>query len=319
MTGVLEDVHRDFSFYRSDTDSAALRIEVYDQEAPRDGLPLLRAKLHSPRNSVYRDRDASYLDYSGRALAVRRSDEGSLRIYCRDRDLAHEIAYLAILSHVGQHLDSIRLHRVHALGVEAGGRAALILLPMGGGKTTLALALLKTDGIRLISEDSPLISRRGHVLPFPLRIGVRPGGAPADVPEKYIRTVERMEFGPKTLIDIEHYRDRIAGPCRAGLILLGERRLNVPSSVRPASRKAALAAFIRNSVVGLGLYQGVEFVLQTSAWELLGKAGLALSRLRNSASVIRRSQVYEFLMGPDIEQTQAVLIRFLQDFAARPR
>ena len=67
-------------------------------------------------------------------------------------------------------------------------------------------------------------------------------------------------------------------------------------------------AFIKNGAVGLGLYQGVEFVLESTAWELLGKAGLALSRLRNSVSVIRRFRVCRFSMGPDLQQTQEVLI-----------
>ena len=76
-------------------------------------------------------------------------------------------------------------------------------------------------------------------------------------------------------------------------------------------------AFIKNGVVGLGLYQGVEFVPESTAWELLGKAGQALSRLGNSVSVIRRSRVYRLSMGPDIQQTQEVLIRFLLQYARR--
>jgi hypothetical protein len=263
---------------------------------------------------VYREGNTSYIDYFGRAMTICRG--GEYRVYCADRDLAHEIAFLTILSHMGRHLDAKGLHRVHALGVEAGGKAVLILLPVAGGKTTLAVRLLAADGAKLLSEDSPLISRRGEVLPFPLRIGLRANDTLPGVPAQYCRTVQRMEFGPKTLVDIEYFRDKIASPCPAGAILLGQRWLSGPSRIQPDSR-GALKAFVKNSVVGLGLYQGMEFVLERSGWEILGKVGTALRRLVASMAVIRRSQVYSFRMGPDVEQNAQVLRDFLLRFAAK--
>lgn len=121
-----------------------------------------------------------------------------------------------------------------------------------------------------------------------------------------------MEHGPKTLISIARFGDRIADPCPAGVILLGERWLAGPSSIRPESGGRALGMFLKNCVVGLGLYQGVEFLLERSAWELFGKAGLVLSRFRNSLKVIRQSEVYRFIMGPDAEQSAALLADFLR-------
>jgi hypothetical protein len=235
-------------------------------------------------------------------------------VYCEDRDLAHEISYLTILSRVGKHLDTNGLHRVHALGVEAGGKAFLILLPMAGGKTSLALNLLRSEEIKLLSEDSPLISRAGKALPFPLRIGVRVGFEPQGIPSKYTRTIKRMEFGPKTLIDIEYFSKKIASPCSVGAILLGEKWLTGPSSIHRIPRRQALKAFTKNSVVGLGLYQGIEFLFERSGWEILGKAGVALSRLRNSLSVIQQSEVFRFALGPDVEKSSMLLADFIYEF-----
>lgn len=76
----------------------------------------------------------------------------------------------------------------------------------------------------------------------------------------------------------------------------------------------AIGPFIKNSVVGLGLYQGVEFVLERSALEIFGKVGVAFSRFRNSVRVIRRSRVYRFAMGPNVEQCAEVLAGFLREF-----
>jgi hypothetical protein len=317
---VLEDIHRDFSYFSSQLSKTAAVLEVIGGHPPYDRVPQLKATLHTPRNIVYRDGDMSYIDYHGRALTVYNSKERHYKIYCDDRDLAHEIAFLTVLSKVGEHLDTVGLHRVHALGIEAGGRAVLVLLPMAGGKTTLALNLLSSmpdsAGIKLLSEDSPLISANGEVLPFPLRIGVRPGAEPPGIPSKYLRTVKRMEFDPKTLIDIEYFRKKIANPVPAGAILIGERWLAGPSTIRPERRWCAIKPFIKNSVVGLGLYQGVEFMLEKSAWEILGKSGVALARFRNSLKVIRRSRVYRFTIGPDADETAGTLTKFLQDYSA---
>jgi hypothetical protein len=314
--GVLADVRRDFSYFSSRAGDQSAALEVISEPFPRAKLPAVRAALQTPRNIVYRDGDVSYVDYFGRGLMICRDRGATYKIYCTDRDLAHEIAFLTILSRVGEHVDAMGLHRVHALGVEAGGRAILVLLPMGGGKTTLALRLLSTEDIKLLSEDSPLISRRGQVFPFPLRIGVRVGEVPAGVPTRYYRTVRRMEFDPKTLIDIEYFKEKIGGPCPIGAILLGERWLSGTSFVSPESRGSAIGAFIKNTVVGLGLYQGMEFLLERSGWEVLGKSRLALARLITSLQVIRRSQVYRFAMAPGVEENADVLIGLVRDLSS---
>jgi hypothetical protein len=313
---IVEDVARDFSYFITGMAKADVQLELVCDPGPRVHLPQVKATIHTPRNIVYRVGDVSYIDYFGRALTISWAKHGLFRIFCLDRDLAHEIAFLTILSQVGQNLDQLGLHRVHALGVEAGGRAVLILLPMAGGKTTLALKLLGLESTRLLSEDSPLISGNGMVLPFPLRIGVRVGSEPSGIPLKYLRTVKRMEFGPKTLIDIEYFRENIASPCPIGAILLGERWLAGKSTIAPERRYSAINAFIKNSVVGLGLYQGVEFLLERSGWEVLGKAGVGLSRLRAGLRAIGRSQVFRFRMGPDAEESAEILVKFLDDFSS---
>ena len=75
---------------------------------------------------------------------------------------------------------------------------------------------------------------------------------------------------------------------------------------------------MKNCVVGVGLYQGVEFILERSPWDLLGQTSVALSRLRRSLEVIARAQVYRFALGPDVEKSAEVLLAFLRDFAHTP-
>lgn len=310
---VLSDVHCDFSFFACPPKKSAVTLEIDRDCAHRLHLPAVKATLQTPRNIVYRDGNDTYVDYFGQALAFYSGETGKWQIYCENRDLAHEIVFLTILSRVGEHLDRIALHRVHALGVEVGGRAYLILLPMAGGKTTLALRLLEAEGISLLSEDSPLISREGRVYPFPLRIGVRVNNEPPGIPEQYKRTVQRMEFGPKTLIDIAYFKGKVGNPASVSAILLGERWLTGEAFIRPIRRRYAFKSFLTDCVVGIGLFQGMEYVLKHSGWEILGKSGTALSRLRNSLTVIRRARVYRFGIGPDPDRNAETLREFLAD------
>ncbi len=316
----ISDVRTDFSHFHIPETPASTKPDLeihFHNFSSRPQLPRLPASQHTPRNVVYRDDATSYLDYGGRALAKISNRGSQIDVYSDDRHLAHEAVYLTILSYTGEYFDRTGRTRVHALGLETGGQAVLLMLPSSGGKTTMALKMLQVDGVRLLSEDSPLMTRNGVIEPFPIRIGVRPGTAVPDIPSALQLDIERMEFGPKKLIDIEAFHDRISGPVPICAILLGTRFSSGESRIMKVSRHKALRPLISDAVVGLGLYQGVEFVLQSSALELLGKGRLAFARLRNSLGVLRRADVYRFEMGTDIEQTANTLETFLKQIPPR--
>jgi hypothetical protein len=203
---------------------------------------------------------------------------------------------------------------VHALGVSYRGRATLLLLPSGGGKSTMALELLRQPGFQLLGEDTPLIDRRGRVLPFPLRLGVR-AGSPTGVPEQHLRTKRRMELGPKTLIDISYFQDRLAAPglpVEPGLILVGQRNLGPETAIVPLSRAGALKALVKYMVVGLGVYQGLEFLLERGIGDLAGQGGTVASRLYNASRLVSRAPAYRFVLGRNIGQNTQRLLEFLR-------
>jgi hypothetical protein len=278
---------------------------------PYAGLPALPASVFTPRNISFLDNRTTYIDYFGQALVVYERDQKHCVIYGTSHDLLHEIAYLFILSTVGQHLDSRGLHRVHALGVSYRNKGILLLLPSGGGKSTMALELMRRPGFLLLGEDTPLIDRQGRILPFPLRLGVRPD-KDTGVPSQYLRTVERMEFDPKTLIDIEYFKDRLGGPVEPGLILIGQRNLGDVSQIVPLARHRAFKGLLKYVIVGLGVYQGLEFLLERGAWELVGQSGVAASRCYNSLRLLTRAPAYRFILGRGPEKNCQTLIEFIE-------
>ena len=295
---LVDEVRRDFLYFHRDGLVGPERFALHLHIAPPSfaKLPELPAAFLTPRNVCFRDTTRTYIDYYGEALGIFERAARTFEVWGTSVDMLHEIAYLFMLSTVGEYLDGRGIHRLHALAVSHRGRGVLLALPSGGGKSTMALALMQQPGFLLLAEDTPLIDRRGQILPFPLRIGVRPGSK-VDVPERYLRTVSRMEFDPKTLIDMEYFQDRIGGPTDTGVILVGQRNLGEVSSITPMSRRAALNALVKYMIVGLGIYQGMEFLLERGVWEVTGRFGVAASRLYNAVRLLGHAPAYRFVLG----------------------
>lgn len=313
---LVNELARDFAYFKSTDERGggrlgAAEIRVHMRVPPYQDLPPLRASFVTPRNVCYSRQSVTYIDYFGRGLAIYDRKLGRCEIYGTDPDLVHEIAYLFVLSSAGQRLDRAGLHRVHALGIAKEGLSALVLLPSGGGKSTLSLGLLGMPGYRLLAEDTPLVDARGWIHPFPIRVGVRPEQKDG-IPPEFVRTMRRMEFGPKSMIDIEYFKDRLAESAAPGLLFVGTRSLGVETSIEPISKLSALRALVKYMVVGLGVYQGLEFLLERGPWELIKQTGSVISRLRNSLALLARSETYGLVMGRDIAKNCETLDSFIE-------
>ena len=114
---LVEEVRRHFAYFSIPPRDGQVRIEMRRVPPPYAELSPLPASVITPRNVCFQNGKVTYVDYFGQGLAVFDRKEKHCVIYGMDHDLIHEIAYLFILSTVGQYLDNRRLHRVHALGV----------------------------------------------------------------------------------------------------------------------------------------------------------------------------------------------------------
>ncbi len=307
---VAEYLAADFAHFRCESVRQPVRVELCEQPPPYDSLPPVRATVYSPRNVSFRDGPLTYVDYTGRALAIHDRRTGSLRVYSSEREMLYEAAYLFLLSQSADFLDARHLHRVHALGLSFAGRAVLALLPMGGGKSTLGAELLRYPELKLLSDDAPLVDARGRIHALPLRLALLPGGE-GQIPESELRRINRL-FGPKVLVSYRYFADRVAAEAEPWVIFLGSRSLARDCQIRPASRMAALRSLVANCVVGVGLFQGLEYLLQRSPLQLGGQAGVAFSRLRNCLRLLGRSACYRLVLGRDIEENGRTVMEFLR-------
>jgi hypothetical protein len=153
----------------------------------------------------------------------------------------------------------------------------------------------------LLSEDSPLIDGRGLIHPFPLRIGVNPHQA-GDLPPGHVRRLERMEFDPKLLLDLDAYRERIEPtPRPLRHLVIGQRSLGSRAHLEALPRRAAIGPLVREVVIGVGLYQGMEFVLQRGVADVATQVRPAIMRSKRCLAGLRRARVWRLRLGRDPE------------------
>lgn len=313
------EIAEDFAHFQTERSLAApdLIVRLHHEAPPYGRVPPRAATVYTPRNISFQEGGVTYIDYSGRALGTLRQASGELDVHSLDLDLLYEVAYLFLLAQLGERLDARHLHRIHALGIAVEGRAALVLLPMGGGKSTLATHLLRHDEVKLLSDDSPLVTCEGKLKAFPLRIGILPGSESGYAPDQ-LRTVQRMEFGPKLLVRYEHFRERITAEAAPSVLFVGRRSLAEDCEVQACSRFRALRALVPNCVIGLGLFQGMEFVFHRGPSELFAKLRVAISRLRNCIALVRRSRTVVLVLGRNSEKNAEAVLRFMQEARKDP-
>jgi hypothetical protein len=309
---VLDQVRRDFAWFEAAGDGAAAVEVIIERRAPQYGeFDGLEASFVTPRNTVYQRDGQSIIDYFGAALSVLDRRSGTLRVEGEYPHLVHEACYLFLLSRIGEHLDSIGLPRLHALGLSGSQGGVALILPSGGGKSTLALRALRDDRVKLLSEDSPLIDRRGRLHPFPLRLGINPHQV-AELPPGNVRRLERMEFDPKLLLDLEAFADRIEHlPQPLRHLVIGRRSLGAEAKLQRVARRAAVGPLLRESVVGVGLYQGMEFILQRGMVDTLRKARPVLVRSAACAASLSRAAVWQLTLGRENELNWEALAELL--------
>jgi hypothetical protein len=312
---VIDRVRRDFAWFESvPPPGLPCDIDVIAQEGDPDwtGFGALVASFVTPRNIVYQDGARTVVDYFGQAVSSFDRRRRLLVTRGRDADLVHEAMYHFVLSQASAALESCGLVRLHGLGLVGDQGGVVVMLPSGGGKSTLALRALQEHSVRLLSEDSPLMDRHGRLHPFPLRIGVNPGDEPLLPPGK-TRPLRRMEFHPKLALEVDAFAGQIVGePAPARHLVIGRRTLGTEAVMEPLPRWSAVGPLLREAVVGVGLYQGMEFVLQRGPRDVLGQARPGAVRAVCCAALLRRVCAWRLTLGRDRERNWQTLRPLLQ-------
>lgn len=310
---VLAALDLDFAWFRAASGQPPdVTIDLRPGTPDFTSLPPVRASFTTTRNVVYQVDGHTIVDYFGRALVVFDRAGGHVSIQGDQQHLVHEATYLLVLNRVGEHVDRQGMLRLHAVALAGEQGGVVVLLPAGGGKTTLAFRALRDRQVQLISDDTPLLDRGGYLHAFPLRLGLSER-ATADLPASSVRRIERFEFPAKHALALDAYADRIAvGRVPISHIVIGRRWLGNDAGLTKIPKRQVVAPLLRDGVVGLGIAQMAEYVLQRGWIDILGNGPIAARRAAICRTALARAQTWEVDLGRDGERNWAAIESLLR-------
>jgi hypothetical protein len=298
---ILEHLSEDFGYFRADPASPHVQLQLFATAGSRRGYwRLFKTRMCR----AYRIRGGRLCDYGGGSQVFASDPHAGLRrfeVHSLFHEERYEMAFVALLSSVGEELDRRGLHRIHALAVEPG---VIAVLPQGGGKSAMAALLMRSESRRIHSDEIPLISR-GIVYPFPLRLALRPHVADGlGVGDG--RRFKRKIFDDKILFPLPANRTADTEPVRA--ILIGRHGLCQFPQVRRASRLRVFAGLVHSLVFGLGVPQMREYMLRPAP----ALIAIFISRLRQAAGLALHTPGFIFEVCADARMNAAALSDFCQ-------
>ena len=220
----------------------------------------------------------------------------------RDRRRVWEAGYLLLRRRVLAHVERRGLPPLHALGLAGPVGCLALILPSGGGKSTLAVRAVRDAEIRLLSDDSPLLDRHGRLHAFPTPIGIVLGAEAASD----ARRVDVSGRPPKVAMETAEFADRIqAVPVVLTDLVVGVR--GAEPRLEPMGRFDAAAALLRHAFMGTGVGGAMQFARGNGAAAFGGKVRRVALRAVRLAPVLRRSRTWRLTLGPDTDRNWEVL------------
>lgn len=294
-------------------ETADIVLTVKMQKPPIAEMPPMDEIMHTRHFACFELGNKRYINYRNRALLVFDYKDDTGILYCADREFGYEKLYLTILSRVGEKLDRIGIHRVHALGITYKQSASLFLISEGGGKSTIGLSLLACDQIKLLSEDTPLVSNKGQLLPFPFRLGICGGNGTSDIPASFKREIINHNGTKKTLIESDYFSKQIGGQdIQTKYLFCGKWTTNLTGRIIKTSRLHAFSYLVRDCIFGLGLPQVIELFLTSGMKNVFQKAGIAWSRTMACLALLQQSECHMIYLCQNTEKNQQMILAFLE-------
>jgi hypothetical protein len=250
-------------------------------------------------------------DYGNGSVVVGEADPEQgvreLDVYSPDPEVAYELAWMALMSAIGEELDACGWHRAHAIAWKPapGSGAVLALLPQGGGKSAIAALLTREGGITVYSDEMPLLKSSGEGVEaraFPLRMALEAPVADSLGMAGDARVFRRLKFPPKRLYPIAPAD--VAGPAIVRTVLLGRTGADSPSIV-PLHPLRGFVELAWNLTLGLGLPQMSEHLLRVDALPRLVR--IAWSRFKLAWKLSRTARVLRLQVSRDARRNAEFL------------
>ena len=282
---VVEALDRDLAWFPPGTGTPDVSVRYARRAPDRSDHPAsLEAVRITQRSAEYRDGSRSIVDF-GRALSVD-DGAGSLTVEGLHGWTAWRAGHVFLLNRIDAHLRTLDLVRLNGLGLAGRDGGVLVLLPSGGGKTTLALSAIEA-GAGLLSEERPLLDAGGRMHPFPLPLLVRPTSPEAaDLPREHVRSLPGIDPSPASL-EVSAFRDAVpADPVALRHVVIGVRTLNGAAALEPLPRREAVRGLAQATLASYGVRTGAAVHAKPS-------------RLAGFARGLAGARAWKLTLGPD--------------------
>ena len=256
-SALITEIVRPFKYFLEDKPSERMtEINVHLTKPPYQELPTLYTSFVTPRNSVYKDQNRKIIDYPGNALVIQNGNTSISDVFSLDRSLIREIVYMLVLSQLNLHCDQRGMLRIHASAFSFRDTAVLLMMPAGGGKSTLILSLLDAQDFKIIAEDTSIVDKKKILHPYPLPVSLRSSASLAHIPPEFVWEEKRMSSEPKFRVDLDYWPGKIeTRAIRNPILMAGIRRLNGPPEIRKGSKIQCFKSLLRDAVIGMGIFQ----------------------------------------------------------------
>jgi hypothetical protein len=323
---ILNLIEKDFYFFKCRSEiidpKNVFQLKIINQNAPENLIPEIQTTMQSQSSLTYDLADNRYNDYYGELISKINFTKNEAILYSENFNKLHEVAYLIILSRIGKKMDLMGYHKLHAFAVAFGDIAVVCMMPMKGGKSTLLMELLKDPRAKMISDDIPLIDRKGNLHPFPIKIGLDKfnNEIKVDNPEENIYQMHRSQYGTKTLISVRGLKDKIvpANKKFKKVILIEAFRINSAHSyLGVPSWPKTFKGLFKHGIIGFGLPMVIEYFWEKGINDFLIKTAIFFSRLFSFFIFSLRTTRLRLHLGKKPEKAAKEILYFVDKLQNR--
>lgn len=285
-----ELISKDFAFFKKKLNLNKvvydIEIECIKEKYQFNAEALFFKKIYTSKNSITYEKDKiRYNDYYGEVLTKIDYSNEACVLKSIDVDRAHEVLYLLILSRIGKKLDLMKIHKLHAFAISYKDKAFVCMMPSKGGKSTLLSHLLCIEGVKMISDDIPLFSIKGKILPFPIKIGLEEDAIiPFEIEdmESSLYFMDRKLYGKKKLICVEGIKSKIEDrffEFDKVVVSYGVRNEHAQIGLAKVGVLHIFSQFIYHGVIGIGLPMILEYFWELGVRDFISKTKIFFNRV----------------------------------------
>lgn len=307
-----ELIEKDFQAFAIAPQTSSITIKVLKQKPT---FTHLKWKWNFNRLKTCDQDFVRYNLYEEQALSRYDFSLESGEITTENLSLAHEVAYLMALSRTGKKMELAGFHKIHAMSFVNCDKAVVLSMESGEGKSTLLLEILKRPGLQFLSDDCPVVTKRGTVASFPTRLGLSSKNLEEEelYPKNLRYSLKRREYGLKELLCAEAFPYARPGlEFKRIVLIFGRRGRENQPKLEAINNTRAYYLLLRPFLIGVGLPLIFEYFWESGVRDFFRKTKIAISRLITAARLIQQSETYELELSCDL-QKDAQLIKSLSE------